>query len=81
MNIGKINLGVKNLKAADSTTMSNIANTVVILSGLIAVFMAPMPDYWIPMEIKNYILTVSTGLSAFLKGVQKFSTQNDNPNP
>lgn len=74
MKIGNVEIGTSQLSEPPVPFIKTAANTVIILTGIIAVFMAPMPDGWIPIDLKNYILTVSSGLSAFLKVLEKGSS-------
>lgn len=78
MKIGEVSIGVAEMKKPASPVMATVANTIIICTALIAIFMAPMPEGWIPVVLKNYILTVSSGLSGFVKVLEKLSSQSPN---
>lgn len=66
--------GIGQLKNPSPTWAKTIANTAIILCGIASVIVAPMPEDWVPMQVKNYILTI-TGSAGLLKVLEKFTGQ------
>lgn len=70
----KTKFGIGQLKNPSPTWAKTIANTAIIICGIASVIVAPMPDTWVHMDIKVYILTI-TGSSGLLKVLEKFTGQ------
>jgi len=66
--------GIGQLKNPSPTWAKTIANTAIILCGITSVIVAPMPDEWVSLVAKNYILTI-TGSMGLLKVLEKFTGQ------
>jgi len=67
--------GFGQLSNPSPTWAKTIANTAIIICGVASVIVAPMPDEWVPMQVKNYILTI-TGSAGLLKVLEKFTGQS-----
>lgn len=67
--------GIGQLKNPSPTWAKTIANTAIILCGITSVIVAPMPDEWVSIVVKNYILTI-TGSMGLLKVLEKFTGQS-----
>lgn len=70
----KTKFGIGQLKNPAPTWAKTIANTAIILCGITSVIVAPMPDEWVSIVVKNYILTI-TGSMGLLKVLEKFTGQ------
>lgn len=70
----KTKFGIGQLKNPSPTWAKTIANTAIILCGITSVIVAPMPDEWVSIIVKNYILTI-TGSMGLLKVLEKFTGQ------
>lgn len=57
-------------------TLRIVKNTVIIGTGIIAVFISPMPEGWISTPLKVYVLTVCSGLASFLQTAAIFTGSN-----
>ena len=68
--------GLGQLKNPSPTWAKTIANTAIILCGVVSVIVAPMPDEWVSIVVKNYILTI-TGSMGLLKVLEKFTGQSN----
>lgn len=71
----KTKFGIGQLKNPSPTWAKTIANTAIILCGITSVVVAPMPDEWVSIVVKNYILTI-TGSMGLLKVLEKFTGQS-----
>ena len=67
--------GIKQLKNPSPVWAKTIANTAIILCGIVSVIVAPIPDEWVSIVVKNYILTI-TGSMGLLKVLEKFTGQS-----
>ena len=67
--------GIGQLKNPSPTWAKTIANTAIILCGITSVIVAPMPEVWVSIVVKNYILTI-TGSMGLLKVLEKFTGQS-----
>jgi hypothetical protein len=68
-----IQFGTSQINKPAPRALMIVANTVIIGSGLIALLIAPMPNKWIPMDVRNYMLTVAAGSGGFLKVIEKLT--------
>lgn len=73
-----LQFGLNQLKNPSPTWLKNLANGATISCLLIAAVVAPMPEGWIPVEVKVYILTI-TSSSGILKVIEKLTGQSETP--
>lgn len=75
LQIGNVQIGASQINEASPKVLKTVANTVIILSGLIALVIAPMPVTWIPNDLRVYLLTVAASSGGFLKVLEKLTGQ------
>lgn len=68
-----IKVGISQIGHPAPRVLMIVANTVIIGSGLVALLISPMPDSWIPIELRNYMLTVAASSGGFLKVLEKLT--------
>lgn len=71
-----IKIGTSQFGQPAPRVLQIVANTVIIGSGIVSLLIAPMPDSWVPLELKNYMLTVAASSGGFLKILEKLTGEH-----
>ena len=78
-----VKFGLSEINQPSPPKMKLAVNMIILFLGFANAIILPMPDNWIPMEVKAYIGSVSAQLGALLKGTEKLTglypanTKND----
>lgn len=74
--MSKLKFGVRQIGVDSPEWLKVLANTVIILCAFVAWIVTPMPDAWICLEVKVYILTVTSSVGGMLKGIEKLTGEH-----